>query len=197
MPQDIVAYFAINGVPALNLSPTIRIRELLSGSPNSVLVVAGDAMSAIGDGYYKFIFVSFDPRKEYVFRANGGASVPSTDRFAIGATESPQPEETADAVWNAEAADHPVGSPVGSPITMGAQLNLTAEKSCNILTFTETLIKFQANRTVLDKTAFTLTIYDNDKVTPIRVFDLRQLGVGPSITEITERLPASGSPLTL
>lgn len=101
------------------------------------------------------------------------------------------------AVWGTRAADYPFGSPMpGSPISMGAQLNLTTDKTCDILTFTETLLKFQANRTVLDKVAFTLTIYDNDGVTPIRVFDLRELGVGPSITEITERLPASGSPLT-
>ncbi len=100
------------------------------------------------------------------------------------------------AVWSARS-DEFSGSPIiGSPTTMGAQLNLVTAKSCDILTFTETLLKFQANRTVLDKIAFTLTIYDNDRVTPIRVFDLRELGVGPSITEITERLPASGSPLT-
>ena len=101
------------------------------------------------------------------------------------------------AVWDAPSRDYPFGSPMpGSPITMGAQLNLTTDKACDILTFTETLIKFQANRTVLDRTAFTLTIFDNDNVTPIRVFDLREFGVGPSITTITERLPVSGSPLT-
>ncbi|KKK94815.1 hypothetical protein LCGC14_2679050 [marine sediment metagenome] len=64
------------------------------------------------------------------------------------------------------------------------------------LTLVGTLLKFQGNRTVLDKAAFTLTIYDTDRVTPIRVFDLREFGVGPSISTITERLPVSGSPLT-
>ena len=293
-PQVITAFFLLkNGTPALNLTPSILIWNvtLTPGSPQGDTVVVGGGspevfLTEVGNGFYKFVFSTYDNELKYAFRIDGEAgsgpnlgngrfSVGTNDSFAddiawhtweeptkdhlvgsprhfgqllnelgefgigspVGSPQnpltisaivagvwnelilgSPQPFPTGSAgdvlklisetsglteaqiraaVWEAPSRDYPFGSPMpGSPITMGATLNLTTDKACDILTFTETLIKFQANRTVLDKAAFTLTIYDNDGVTPIRVFDLRELGVGPSITEITERLPVSGSPLT-
>jgi len=97
-------------------------------------------------------------------------------------------------VWEAPAADYPA---VGSPTTMGAQLNLTTQNTVNILDYTELLMAAQYNRTFLDKIAATLTIYANDQVTPLRVFSLRDSGGAPSILEIVDRVPVVGSPLTI
>ncbi len=195
--QNIVAYFAINGVPALNLSPTIRIHELLTGSPNSILVIDDDVMSEIKDGYYKYIFITYDPRKEYVFRANGGTSLPTTDRFAVGATESPDPEENADATWNSIATDFITAATMGLlQNEIGADTSAIRLNIIDIVDFVDQILKYEKNRTFLDKAAKTLTVYDDDRTTPLRVFSLRDSTGTPSIIEIVERLPIGpGSPV--
>lgn len=103
------------------------------------------------------------------------------------------PAQVTAAVWDVHASNYPS---TGSPQTMGTQLSLTTENSVNILDFTELIVASQYNRTFLDKTAATLTIYASDNVTPLRVFSLRDSGGTPSITEIVDRFPIVGSPLT-
>jgi hypothetical protein len=50
--------------------------------------------------------------------------------------------------------------------------------------------KFITNRYLIDETAFTWTLFDDDAVTPLLVFDLKdQLG-NPSVNEPFERVPA-------
>lgn len=52
-----------------------------------------------------------------------------------------------------------------------------------------TLLKYQENRTKVDHTAKTLTVYDNDQVTPLKIFDLKDaLGVA-SVSDVSERVP--------
>ena len=172
------------GSPETMASVLIQVLNETLGSPQASLTVS----SIVSGVWSELILGSPQP---YPTGSAGGVLK------LISETSGLTQDQVRTAVWEAPASNYPFGSPMpGSPVTMGAQLNLTTEKVGDIFTFTETLIKFQANRTVLDKTAFTLTIYDNDGVTPIRVFDLREFGVGPSITEITERLPVSGSPFT-
>jgi hypothetical protein len=52
-----------------------------------------------------------------------------------------------------------------------------------------TLLKYSRNRTKVDSSARTLTVYDNDGVTPIRVFALKNFAGSPSVEEIAERAP--------
>ena len=165
--QDVIAYFSSNGQPALELAPTIRIRELVSGSPNSNLVVNNEAMDEVGDGYYTYHFVGYDPRVEYAFIADGGESLLSGDRYAIGAAESPDPEENADAVWDSSAM-------------MGA---------LDMKTLLETLLKYQQNRTKVDPTAKTLTVYDSDGLTPLKIFNLKDSAGNPSLISVYEKMP--------
>lgn len=51
------------------------------------------------------------------------------------------------------------------------------------------LQKYQENRQVIDKDANTLTIYDDDDVTPILVFSLLNTLGAPSTDEVAERVP--------
>jgi hypothetical protein len=104
------------------------------------------------------------------------------------------PAQVTAAVWDVSAADYPS---TGSPTTMGTQLSLTTQNTINLIDFAELLVAAEYNRTFLDKTAATLTIYASDGTTPLRVFSLRDSGGVPSITEICERLPIAGSPLTI
>ena len=163
--QDIVAYFSKNGEPVKGLTPIIRIREIItSGSPDSNIVINNQSMQEIGDGYYVYQFIEYDPRIDYAFIADGGTSLTTGDRYAVGVTEVPDPEENADAVW-------------------------VASEASDLIALVEEIIKYSKNRTYLDKQAKTLTVFHDDGITPLRVFSLRDASGTPSITEIVERLP--------
>lgn len=199
----ITTLFRSAGAPALGLTPTIRIWAINVGSPQTdVLVVGGSpeaAMTEVGDGFYKYNFTGYDPRQDYVFRADGGASLADSERYCEGGTECADPEEVADGVWNASATDYITSG------TMGFQVNTTKANTDTIVievaavkALIETLLKFETNRTRIDPTARTLTIYDDDCTTPLRIFDLRDAAGNPSVTEVCERLPAGpGSPSCL
>jgi hypothetical protein len=53
--------------------------------------------------------------------------------------------------------------------------------------------KYSTNRTRVDATAKTLTVYDDDCTTVLRVFDLLDGAGSPSIDEVCERKPDSSS----
>lgn len=57
------------------------------------------------------------------------------------------------------------------------------------LDIVNTILKYNSNRTRIDKNNKTLTVYDDDGVTPITVFDLKDFNGVASITEIAERSP--------
>lgn len=77
--MNITAFFAHQGVPAEELTPTIKIRDL---SDNSV-VVNSVAMTEVGDGFYKYSFAVFNAAKDYVIRCDGGATLDNSERYAI------------------------------------------------------------------------------------------------------------------
>jgi len=54
---------------------------------------------------------------------------------------------------------------------------------------TNKILKIEANRLKIDSTAFTLTIYEDDKVTPAFVFDLKDASGVATATDIFERVP--------
>jgi hypothetical protein len=58
-----------------------------------------------------------------------------------------------------------------------------------LVTIVNTLLKYEKNRTRVDKNAYTLTIYDDDGVTPLKVFNLKDFNGNASYTEIAERMP--------
>jgi hypothetical protein len=71
----------------------------------------------------------------------------------------------------------------------------TAEKDATLIALSSIadtialLQKYQENRQVIDKTLNTLTIYDDDDITPILVFSLLDSLGSPSTDEVAERLP--------
>ena len=65
----------------------------------------------------------------------------------------------------------------------------------NIGAFVDDLIKYQRNRSLIDPVNFTLTIFDDDGVTPLTVFDLKDENGVASCTSVFERIPrVLGSP---
>lgn len=109
----------------------------------------------------------------------------------------PTAMEIAAAVWNKMTAAHLTAGTFGNMVNTikatgdlnFAQIAVANTKLDTVTALIETLMKYEMNRTKIDQTAKTLTVYDNDGITPIRVFDLKNfIGVN-SITEIAERDP--------
>ena len=83
------------------------------------------------------------------------------------------------AVWSQDSISYVV------PGTMGyIQNQILAIESLVTL-----LLKYERNRTRVDKNAFTLTVYDDNGTTPLKVFNLKDFTGASSYTEIAEREP--------
>ena len=65
------AYFTDDGSPKTGLSPTITVYDLSDSSK----VVDGANMTEVALGLYKYQYTSYDSEKDYVGRADGGATL--------------------------------------------------------------------------------------------------------------------------
>jgi len=198
MSLTITSYFSKKGVPKLGLSPTIRIWEVTSVGQTLVIGSPDGNMSEVGDGFYKYIFTTgngYDETKEYVVRSDGAGDLGNNERYAAASIAEDSVSQSTvdniiDGMWDEQATDHIAAGTTGLMLnqvkadTASIQIDTTS-----IIALCETLLKYDTNRTVVDKTAKTLTIYDDNGVTPITVFDLKDGTGTPSITEICIREP--------
>jgi hypothetical protein len=107
-----------------------------------------------------------------------------------------------DAVWNAALLSYTdsgsAGFMVSAILSAVVDANTKADETKlvvnNILLLVDEILKYDRNRTRIDKTAKTLTVYDDDGVTPIRVFNLLDGSGNLSIEEVCERDPGAASP---
>lgn len=183
MPKIITARFRLNGVPTTGLSPTIDIYN----ATTDALIINDGAMSEMADGLYKFIFLEgsgFDPRVDYVYTADGTATITNPfERFQEGACCASEPEVIADGVWEADASLYT------DITTMGGRHNTTYTNVIQLLVDVDFIRKFQTNRSRIDTTLNTLTLFDDDNITPLHVFNLQDgAGVGSS-DPVCERVP--------
>lgn len=193
MPNKIItAFFTQAGAPKTGLTPTIDIWELDPLNPLvNTLIINGGALVEIGGGWYRYDFGTYNYDKDYAITVDGGAAsgLSTAERYKFGSNESFQ-EDISHETWNATATDF-IG--VG---TMGLLQNQTAADAASIkidvtsaLSLITTLLKYETNRTKIDKIAKTLTVYDDDGITPLKVFDLKDSTGTPSVTEVCERDP--------
>ncbi len=77
---------------------------------------------------------------------------------------------------------------------MQVDIDAIAIDITNMGAFVDDLIKYQRNKSIIDPSAFTLTIYDDDGTTPLTVFDLQDSGGVASVTSVFRRIPVLGSP---
>ena len=199
----ITSYFSSLGVPTTGLTPTIRIwlveptsNTLIIGSPSGTFSAFDLPMVELADGFYKFDFntsVGYDPDKSFLVRSDGGNALSTSDRYQvinISPIDGVTNYTVSDQVWDEQRLDHTVSGSTGQALNgVVADVIQLRLDSIAILDLLELIIKYDANRTKIDKVAKTLTVYDNDGVTPYRVFDLRDSTGTPSITEICERIP--------
>lgn len=188
----LTVHFTSSGSPQLGLSPVVDIFELdqTNININTHVVVAGSLVE-IGSGWYRYDYTTYDPTKTYVFTFDGGNVLSDYDRYKIGGNES-YVEEISSEVWNENTLDHLVTGSTGFILT---QLKSdTTSISINQVTITSlvnTLLKYERNRTKIDTANATLTIFDDDCVTPLTIFNLRDHLGNPSIQEVCERSPTN------
>lgn len=116
------------------------------------------------------------------------------------ATSFPTLANIADAVWEAALNQYSGGSPASAGFIVSTILNEVIDVHSdtnniqvivnNITSIVEEILKYDRNRTRIDKAAKTLTVYDDDGTTPIRVFNLLDGTGAPSVAEVCERDPA-------
>ena len=105
--------------------------------------------------------------------------------------------EIATAVWDRMNALHMNTGSFGEAISMtkatgdanfSQLVDVNAKLDAATLVI-QTLLKYENNRTRIDQTAKTMTIYDTDGTTILKVFDLKDFAGQPSITQVAERVP--------
>ena len=176
MSKTISSLFTSGGTPVTGLSPTIRIWQVDTGGDS--LIVTDAAMTEIGDGFYKYEFLTYDPTLEYLFRTDGGASLPASERYQRGSNRN-----SAHEVWDANTADHNNAGTFGEAVN---NININVNTALTVL---DVLLKYESNRTRVDPVANTLTIYDDDGVTVLQVFDLYDENGNSSSDCVYERRP--------
>lgn len=187
VPTLITSFFTNNGVPATGLTPIIDIWEITDSSQTKI--VANDSMIEVEEGWYKYNFSTYDTETDYIIKVDGGNSLPPQDRFQAFGNETFKDDIT-DAVWEEAKTDHLQAGTFGEALaTVDADIEGLRLDVNSMLTLVDILVKHESNRTKIDKTAKTLTVFDDDGTTPLQVFDLLDSNGQPSIEEIAERNP--------
>jgi len=191
----ISSFFTNNGNPVTGLTPTIRIWEV---TPTlDTLVVTDAPMGEIGDGFYKYDFVSYDPTKDYTFRSDGGVTLPAVNRYLVGANNAASITtqtltEIGAQVWDTNANSHLIPGSTGEKLSqIKADTTTLVVSTSAINALVQLVLKYDTNRTKIDTVAKTLTVYDDDCVTPLEVFNLFDSNGVPSVTEVCERRPTT------
>lgn len=115
--QYILAHFTSGGTPAIGLSPTIRIRDISTGS----LVITDATMSGVGDGGYSYDFTSYDSQEDYSIRCDGGATLSGSERYTFGGNEN-YVNDVVDGVWDETLADHTQAGTYGGELATKADI---------------------------------------------------------------------------
>ena len=219
MSAVIKSFFTKSGIPAIGLTPTIRIWEvngvtddIIIGSPNGT----GDPGSGIGtdgimaevidsvggisqDGFYKFEFtpaMGYDPTKSYITRIDGGSSLLPSDRYQVGdfdPTDEATVQNITDGIYDEPRNLHLIPGSMGEAINLN-RADISAIRTNDLpvlLDLIDLVRKYQTNRTKIDPVANTLTVYDDDCVTVLRVFHLLDSAGNPDVSNVCERDPTS------
>lgn len=209
----ITSFFTRGGSPATNIEtltpgyPKARIWEVVDGTPTGdsfigefVMIPMEDGSN--DDGFYKYEFdglAGYLTTKTYTIRTDGGTSLPPGERFQVARIDPAADlgiavQDIVDGVWDEPRAAHILPGSTGEALSQikadtTAMSNALYLDSDSVLEVVQLLLKMEAGRTRIDPTNQTLTVFDEDCTTPLRVFRLLDHTGTPSSTEICERRP--------
>lgn len=166
---------------------------------DKTIAAAGSGGLPLGgsqDGFYRYVFDTvngYNPNKAYIFRVDGGVTQPASERYQAGefdATSSA--DQMVDLIYNEPKLDHLVAGSFGEAFNQD-NTNITGLvlDVADIELLVTLLCKYETNRTKIDGIAKTMIIYDDDCVTPLRTFSLRDAGGTPNTTDVCERVPTA------
>jgi len=209
---EINSLFTNGGTPQSGLTPTVRIWEV-DGAIQTLIVGASTGTGqntdglmseifdsgspATSDGFYTFLFttlIGYDPTKNYLVRTDGSGALPAVDRYQTSPID-PFEETIINGVWDEQIAPDHLG--VGSS---GLILNQIKADTTSLFldindvnTLVTTILKYDTNRTKIDDINKTLTVYDDDCSTVLRVFQLLDQAGNPSTSSVCERKPINAN----
>lgn len=186
----VTSFFTKNGIPQTGLTPTINIWLLDPNNPNNnTLVVNNDSLTEIASGWYRYTFTAYDIFSNYVFLVDGGTSLSGGERYAPGSNDSFQ-EDIAVSTWEEPAILHTTTGSMGLlENQIKADTGSISISMASAISLVTTLLKYEKNRTRINTMAKTLTVYDDDGLTPLKVFDLKDSSGNSSVIEVAERMP--------
>jgi len=85
MATDIVAFFTSGGTAVTGLSPNLD-----AWRTDGTQDITSQTMTEIAGGYYKYSFTAYTPAIDYCFRADGGATLPASERYMFSTNEVDQ-----------------------------------------------------------------------------------------------------------
>lgn len=192
----ISSFFTQNGAPKTGLSPTVLVWQISAGI--NTIVVNNAAVSEVGNGFYSYNFAAYNPAYDYLISVDAGVSMTAYGRYSVSqltpsgsvTIDSTAVTQIVDGVWDASATAHMISGSTGETLaTIKADTTAIAVSIPAMNAILQRLLKYDDNRTRIDKVAKTLTVYDDDGVTPIQVFNLKDSLGAPSVAEVAERVP--------
>lgn len=186
-PKIITSFFATNGAPALGLLPTIRVWTVSKTGDN--LIITDEPLIEVGDGFYKYHFDTYDRELDYAIRIDGGSQLNPGERYQVASNESFMDDVT-ESVWDTPKTNHLQPGTFGEALaSVDANVDQLRLDVTAMYALVELLVKYETNRTRIDKDQKTLTVFDDDGVTPLQVFSLFNSEGNPSTDEVCERIP--------
>lgn len=211
----ISSYFENNSGPVVGLTPTVRIwevtdsgQDLVVGSPcgsgqntdGTMIEIQDCGSPSTQDGFYRFTFtdtIGYDVTKTYVVRVDGGGSLTSRDRYQvreITPLDAVSIDGVVDQTWNEQTSGHLTAGSTGLALAQTKAdttnlVNALYADMDSVLNMLEVLLKHELGRTKIDPVAKTLTVYDEDCTTILRVYDLYDSTDTKSITDVCQRVP--------
>lgn len=139
--MKISAFFTNEGTPETGLTPTLD-----AWTTDTTQVLTNVSMTEIGGGFYVYDFTSYEDSEDYVFRADGGVSLPATERY----------------------------------VTMANEVGEVTDQAKKVR-------KVETNKMIIQNNV--LTIYDDDGVTELYKFDLKDVQGNPDQVNVFRRIP--------
>lgn len=83
------AFFTNNGTPATGLTPTIKFKDVDSGTDITVsLVGAATTLTEVGDGFYQYTLANYTGSQQYAVLIDGGITLTGKERYYAWANEN-------------------------------------------------------------------------------------------------------------